>query len=165
MDGTAHFSRDRRYRYTLTRRWDRTRESLTFVMLNPSRADAYTDDATVRRCIGYAKRWGYGGLVVKNLYALISTDPAGLWEVDDPVGPENDDALAVALQWAPRLIVAWGANARPERVARFWELAGPRYDERDGWGPVEALRLNKDGSPAHPLRLPGELMPIPVRRP
>lgn len=161
MEGTAHFSRDGLYRYSLTRTWDRHRDRITFIMLNPSTADADKDDPSVRRCIGYARAWGYGGLIVKNLYALRSTYPEALWEAKDPVGPDNDDALAVALQWAPRIIAAWGGNARADRVQAFWHMARHRLE----WGTVEALRLNKDGSPAHPLYLPAALEPQPMAVP
>ena len=89
----AAFSPDRRYRYTLRRQWDDALPYCLFVMLNPSTADATQDDPTIRRCIGFTKAWGFGGLLVGNLFALRSTDPAALYHADDPVGPENDSCL------------------------------------------------------------------------
>lgn len=77
-----------RYRYELTRRWA-PGPLVGWVMLNPSRADAHTDDPTVRRCVGFAHRWGYGGLIIRNLYALRATDPAALADHLDPVGPDT----------------------------------------------------------------------------
>ncbi|TMF61888.1 MAG: DUF1643 domain-containing protein, partial [Chloroflexi bacterium] len=65
----ATFSADRRYRYRLWRRWDGARPVVAFVMLNPSTADARRDDPTIRRCIGFAKSWGFGGVEVVNLFA------------------------------------------------------------------------------------------------
>lgn len=81
MIRSAVISKDGLYRYTLRRVWDESKPLLNFVLLNPSKADAETDDATVRRCIGFAKLWGFGGIVITNLYAYRSTDPKKLWRV------------------------------------------------------------------------------------
>src|SRR5207237_5457574 len=70
----ASFSRDRRYRYRLWRRWDAARPVVAFVMVNPSTADAGRDDPTIRRCIGFARSWGYGRLEVVDLFAYRGTD-------------------------------------------------------------------------------------------
>lgn len=150
----ALISDDLRYRYWLTRRWN-TGPVATFVMLNPSTADAHLDDPTIRRCIGYAKAWGCGGLTVVNLYALRSTDPKGLWYVDDPVGPDNDSHLSafatVARQQGWPLVAAWGANARPDRVAHVLTLPG--------MAALTALGTTKDGAPRHPLYLRADAQP------
>ena len=93
---TAILSPCGRYRYRLERDLGAIgamRGSVAFVMLNPSTADATTGDPTIRRCIGYARAWSYAKLIVGNAYAWRSTDPAGLWTADDPVGPENDQHL------------------------------------------------------------------------
>src|SRR5512133_2959068 len=89
----ATFSRDRRYRYSLWREWNRDLSRVAFVMLNPSTADEARLDPTIRRCLGYAHAWGCGSFVVGNLFALRSTDPAALYRADDPVGRANDAAL------------------------------------------------------------------------
>lgn len=144
----ALVSPDGFYRYWLTRTWG-TGGHATFVMLNPSTADANEDDPTIRRCIGFAKAWGLGGLRVVNLYALRSTDPKGLWKASDPVGPDNDHWLREAAFHAVRLglpiVAAWGANAKPGRVAQV--LALPSMDR------LTALGVTKDGAPRHPLYL------------
>jgi hypothetical protein len=90
LESSAVFSTCRRYRYVLRRIWDRSTPPAMFVGLNPSTADEVKDDPTVRRCIGYAKRWGFGGLIMTNIFAFRSTDPNALVELDDPVGPRND---------------------------------------------------------------------------
>lgn len=145
-ESSAYLSECGRYRYTLIRRWG-SGPCATFVMLNPSIADAERNDNTITRCIGFAQRWGMAGLVVVNLYALISTDPKGLWLVDDPIGPENDTILrrmaAGAITDGRPLVAAWGANARPERVAQVLELPG--MDR------LTALGVTKFGAPKHPL--------------
>lgn len=89
---TAIFSPCSRYRYRLERDLGAIgshHDSVAFIMLNPSTADAERDDPTIRRCIGYARLWGYRRLIVGNAYAWRSTDPAGLWTAPDPVGPDN----------------------------------------------------------------------------
>jgi hypothetical protein len=87
---TAVFSADRRYRYALTRRWDQARPWVTFVMLNPSTADAFRLDPTVTRCRSRARLLGAGGLLVLNLFAVRATDPRDMRTHPDPVGPDND---------------------------------------------------------------------------
>ena len=85
----AVFSPCQRFRYTLMREWS-DGPKLMFEMCNPSKATAEISDPTVTRCIGHAKRLGFGGLWVGNIFALRSTDPDLLYEVEDPIGPENE---------------------------------------------------------------------------
>lgn len=149
----ARISQDGQYRYSLHREWRQGNERpywVTFVMLNPSTADANNDDSTIRRCIGFAKALGATGLAVVNLYAFRATQPADLWTADDPVGPENDAELETFLKMAAGhhfpVIAAWGANAKPDRVARLLQMRG---SDR-----LQALGVTKDGAPRHPLYLP-----------
>jgi hypothetical protein len=159
VESSAWISDCGRYRYSLLRRWA-LGPLATFIMLNPSTADADQDDPTIRRCIGFARRWDCGGLFVMNLYALRSTDPRGLWLVDDPIGPQNDDMLAnvVELAQARRALViaAWGANAPQERVDQVLELPGMDH--------LQALGVTQTGAPKHPLargrhRIPDDTVP------
>src|SRR5207249_5914720 len=81
----------RQYRYVLWREWDKTNASyVLFVGLNPSTADETEDDPTIRRCMNYAKRWGYGALCMVNLFAYRATDPDAMKAHPQPVGTEND---------------------------------------------------------------------------
>lgn len=89
MKKGAIISDCQQYRYALWRIWDETKPFVMFIMLNPSKADAETDDNTVRRCIGFAKSWGYGGIYICNLFAYRSTDPKVLLKVDNPFGDQN----------------------------------------------------------------------------
>lgn len=143
----AWLSDDRRYRYSLWRRWAEGGTFLTFVMLNPSIADADRDDPTIQRCTKLARRDGYSGLVVVNLYALVSTDPAGLWVADDPVGLANDEVLCAVLASNAAagvpIVAAWGANAREDRVE--WLLSQP------GAQTLRCLDVTNAGAPKHPL--------------
>lgn len=141
-----------RYRYALGRRWG-DGGTVAFVMLNPSTADATMDDPTIRRCMGFAKTWGYGGLVVANLYAYRATKPADLWKVADPIGPDNDQHLVWVAEGCDQIVAAWGAHAKPDRIAAV--LALPGMDR------LTALALTKDGQPRHPLYLRGDLTPQP----
>lgn len=135
------------YRYTLTR-GDAPR--LCFVMLNPSTADASMDDPTIRRCLGFAKREGCAGIEVLNLYALRSTNPKLLWSHFDPVGPDNDRQLFWASIRYMKIVAAWGANAKPERVGQVRGIL-----EGNGIS-LFHLGLTKGGMPKHPLYLAGD---------
>lgn len=150
-----------RYRYALWREWgSRPAWSYaTFVMLNPSTADAELDDPTIRRCIGFAKAWGLDGLYVVNLYALRATDPRELRKAADPVGPANDERLAqaahAALATRTPLVAAWGAHAEPARVEAVLQgTAGAAWS---------TLGLTKAGQPRHPLYLRADSRPTPWR--
>jgi hypothetical protein len=112
MDRTATFDATGHYRYRLTRRWQPDGPCLTFVMLNPSRADHEREDPTLRRCIHLAQGWGYGGLVVVNLFAYCTAYPRELRHVVDPIGPENDAYLLPAVQQGDRCLLAWGNQGR-----------------------------------------------------
>src|SRR6185437_4527136 len=96
------------YRYTLTREVsDGGKGTVNFLMLNPSTADAEEDDPTITRCINYTRDWGYDRLVVTNLFALRSTDPAGLRTAEKPIGPENNRHIRVEAAHAQLVVCAW----------------------------------------------------------
>src|SRR5689334_19453129 len=112
LEDNAVISACGRYRYVLTRQVGPGSRRATFVMLNPSTADATNDDPTIRRCIGFAREWGCGRLVVLNLFAFRATDPADLKRAIDPVGPENRDWFERTLR-PPHdgpLVCAWGVH-------------------------------------------------------
>lgn len=157
VNRSAVLSADGRHRYHLTRTWG-DGDRAVFVMLNPSTADAYSDDPTIRRCIGYARAWGLDGIEVVNLYGLRATNPADLWRTDDPVGPENDRWLAAAGLSPYALIAAWGVHARQDRVEAVISLPG--YER------LTCLNVTQDGAPAHPLYQPtmASLRPWPDAR-
>lgn len=136
-----------RYRYLLSRRWAPGPAAL-FVMLNPSTADDLRDDPTIRRCVGFARRWRAPAVEVVNLYALRATDPRDLFAHGAPVGPDNDAAIADAAARAQTIVVAWGAHGArdPRRVARVIELLRGRA--------LACLGANAGGSPRHPLFVP-----------
>lgn len=158
MTGEATIDPSGVYRYHLTRRWGEE-PPLGFVMLNPSTADATADDPTIRRCIGFAKREGLGGIRVVNLYALRATDPDELWRHPDPFGPANAQHIRAAVaeaRWnSTPLIVAWGAKAKPGRVAVVMPLLAG--------ADLRSLGVTAQGHPRHPLYVRGDqpLLPWP----
>ena len=111
-DSGAKFSPCRTWRYLLWRTWGDPDRRAMFVGLNPSTADETQDDPTVRRCLGFARAWGFGGLMMTNLFGLRSTDPRGLLAVDDPVGPGNDAAILAQARRCPLVVLAWGNHGR-----------------------------------------------------
>lgn len=159
---SATLSDDGLYRYALTRRWAPGGVPAQFVMLNPSTADADVDDPTIRRCVQFARALECAGIVVVNLYAYRATKPADLWLAEDPVGPDTDRILSTVARrsygsGAP-LVAAWGANAKPDRVAQVLELV-----EAAGAQPT-SLGVTKAGAPRHPLYVKGDtaLTPWPA---
>jgi hypothetical protein len=158
VDRGAKFDRTRRYRYRLWRTWATDKPRLLFVMLNPSTADAEKLDPTVRRCVGFAERWGYGSLEVANLFAFRSTDPSELYRAEDPIGPENDRHIKDAVRASRSVIAAWGQHGRLRgRDEEVVELVTDLAD-------LHCLRRTKHGLPWHPLYLPGSLPPLLFRR-
>lgn len=133
------------YRYLLKRKWDVKKPQITFVMLNPSIADAYQDDPTLRKCISFAKSWDYGFLEVVNLFAYRATNPRELNQVVDPVGLKNNYYIELATKSAALIIVAWGTKGsmknQDKEVLNLISAKQPLY----------CLGLTKYGHPRHPL--------------
>lgn len=145
---TATFSEDRKYRFTLTRRWD-DRVLCNFLMLNPSTADEKIEDPTVRRCMAFASAWGYGGLIVTNIFAYRSTDPAELYKVVDPVGPGNDEHILQSAKLSALTVCAWGDHGRHQGRGGVVRLLLTR-----GGITARCLGKNASGEPQHPLYIP-----------
>jgi hypothetical protein len=154
MEGSAIFDETGSYRYLLRREWDGTGEAVGFIMLNPSTADAMTNDPTIRRCIGFARAWGYGSLWVGNLFAYRSRDPKRLLCVPDPIGPENDDYLRQLAGKVQRLVLAWGDRGiYLDRGAKVKRALSARYS-------LYCLGTTRNLHPRHPLYLKKEVRPI-----
>ena len=149
MHSSAIFSDCCRYRYSLSRRWENG-ENCVFVGLNPSTADSAKNDATVRKCIHFARFWGFGGITLVNLYARRCRYPQALLTSDDPVGPDNDLWLKNVIRGAPLAIAMWGNHGvrtygdciRRDVLVMKW---------RDEW---QCFGQTKLGAPKHPLYLP-----------
>lgn len=152
---TAIFSPCFRYHYTLYRRWG-SGGNVNFVMLNPSTADDTQDDPTVARCIEFGKRWGFGGLIVTNIFAFRATDPKRLYGLANPSGPDNDKHIIESAKESMRVICAWGVHGKLlGRGEKVFDLLD------DPW----CLDTTKDGYPKHPLYVSGDTMPYPFLEP
>lgn len=152
MNSGAHFSRCRTFRYALWREWDADRSKVMLIGLNPSTADATRNDPTIRRCIGFARDWGFGGVWVLNLFAFRATYPSDLKAAADPVGPRNDEWIRRVARKTARAVAAWGNDGVfMGRSTRVRIMLGDR---------LEVIRLNAGGEPAHPLYLPRGLKAV-----
>lgn len=171
----AVFSSDGRFRYELRRGWRLTpqpaeRRILLAAMLNPSKADALQNDPTVRRLLGFAKRWGFSELRVVNLFARVTSSPRELEGMrlagEDVVGPCNDEHIFRAAWAASQILVGWGAHGDkvPERVDQVLELLGQSPSVRWANTPIACLGTTISGQPRHPLYLKKEEDLVPFER-
>lgn len=156
---TATFNGARTHRYQLTRTWDPDRAPMVFVLLNPSTADAFVPDPTITRCRKRARRENAGGLVVVNLFALRSTDPAVLADHPNPIGRSNNRLIVEAVQDAAVVIAGWGVHGQlhgrdMEVMALLDAVLGVE---------LMCLGRNKNGSPKHPLYVRGDQPLEPYR--
>jgi hypothetical protein len=142
--GSAVFSKCGRYRYVLRRTWNESGPTVLIIGLNPSTADAECDDPTIRRCIGFARDWGYGSLLVGNLFAYRATHPRVLKSVADPIGPRNDSWLRNLVRQADFVVAAWGIHGSLH--SRDMQVLAAVSD-------VHCLGVTKAGYPRHPLYL------------
>jgi hypothetical protein len=149
---SAVLSPCRRYRYELWRRWSDA-PYVMFVGLNPSTADEALDDPTIRRCVGYAKRWNFGGSCMVNLFAYRATQPKDMLVQLDPIGPDNDLTLKTLSQGAGIVIAAWGKDGTHKGRDKQVIALMPR---------LHCLKRNRDGTPAHPLYLKSDATPVPL---
>jgi hypothetical protein len=155
----AFFSPDRHYRYWLTRHWGLGKRVLCFVLLNPSTATEEMDDPTIRLCIGWAKRLGFDGMCVVNLFAIRSPSPAWVRSEarrgEDIVGPDNDFHTVKMCKAAAMVICAWGNNGslqgRADHIKLLLKKAGVK---------PYCLKLSGERHPVHPLYQPYSLTPI-----
>jgi hypothetical protein len=152
-----------RFRYLLTRHIGAGKTVATFIMLNPSTADAFFDDPTIRKCRGFARRWECGTLRVINLFAVRATDPAAVRLAHDPVGPENMNwvnlVVSASVAEPHRLgpvVCAWGINGT------FMDQDVSMFSQLNCLGILPAaLGVTTHGHPRHPLYVPysAKLMP------
>lgn len=156
--GLAHatFDTTMRHRFGLGRVWDKKKPIVAFCMLNPSTADAFKLDPTVNRCFGFGVAWGYGGLVVVNLFSIRATDPKEIYTSDGPTLPVNDVFIDKAAEVADMFIVAWGNHGTYQDrgsavLERIWQA---------GKNVFHLGTLTSKLMPRHPLYLARDEKPI-----
>ena len=155
MIGHAEFSDDGMKRFELIRDWSDERSSgahgtANFIMLNPSMADAEKDDPTIRKCVGFARRWGFSRLVATNLIPVVSPDPYALppWSGIDM---KNRASLQRWLGKADLVVAAWGSQ--PKALCRTIALAEHiRLIKQTAPVAFHCIGLTKNGEPLHPSR-------------
>ncbi len=143
---TAVYSDCENFRYSLTRIWDPEGRRAAFIMLNPSTATEVQNDPTVERCERRARALGFGAFSVTNIFAWRDTDPRKMRAAKDPVGPENNQAISEACDWADTIVAAWGTHG--EHLKRGSEVEALL---RKTGLPIYHLGLSKAGHPKHPL--------------
>ena len=154
---TAVISKCEKYRYKLTRTWDEDKGKVLFIMLNPSTANHIENDLTTIRCINFAEKWGYGGIMIGNIYPFRAKRPKDLrkwlnkgsdyafWKS----GYDNRNHVQDMMNQCDLTVCAWGGNHKgvPEMLEY---TSGLHY-----------LELCDDGiTPKHPLgNLSKDLVP------
>lgn len=148
------------YRYLFECNWSPGGHFITFILFHPSIDDVSQTDPTLRRCTHYAKLWGFDGLKVVNLYAMIASDVKSLDHMYDPIGPDNDTYIRYAADHSAAVILAWGdaittlsAQSRMRDVYQLVQHQSPH-----------CLKVTTTGNyPRHPLYLSKSLIPVPYQ--
>ena len=144
VDSNAIFSEDRKHRYVLIRKWNLNKPSLMIISLNPSTADEEINDPTIRRCIGFAKQWGFGKLFVTNLFSFRATFPKDLFNCENPIGDKNDYWIKKLSKEVDKVILAYGNQGKfKNRHKEILKMINNPY----------CIKKSKTGMPMHPLYL------------
>ena len=188
VDCGAEITGDGRYRYKLWRewrnhpkpaKWDFYKDGngkpildggghsigwpvpVLFIMLNPSTANEEDDDPTIRKCVGFARRWGYDRVEVVNLFAFRATDPRillRLQDKDEPYGVRNQAVVERSAADAGLIVCAWGAHGghlgQDQTILGWLDRVGK---------PLHTLGFTKGGQPRHPLMLSYDTRLEPMR--
>ena len=160
MESGATFSLCRKYRYTLWRVWNPTQSALLFIGLNPSTADAFLPDPTVSRMRIRAEEYGFGGLIVCNIFAIRSKHRSVMRSAEDPIGPENERAIWTSTMKASMVLCGWGTDGahmdRGNILLQKLRLMEPPIN-------LQCLGQTKTGHPMHPLYIPYKEKPRPIK--
>jgi hypothetical protein len=145
VSSNAIFSECSKYRYTLSRIWDEDEPICVFIGLNPSTADIQYNDPTLNRCMRSAMDWGFGSLIMLNIFAYRSTDPKGLYTQEDPIGKYNNKYLIEIVSKADIIIAAWGTHGE------YLNRGNNVIEMLSSIKKLHCLDINKNGTPKHPL--------------
>ncbi len=156
----AHYSDDEKYRYTVGRAWTECLDgymdysnTVNFILLNPSTATEIMDDATIRRCVSYAKIWGYGGLIITNIFSYRETNPLLMKVFFDPIGEDNNEQLWLRAHTCGMAVAGWGSHGAFQNRSKIVKNLLKDVN-------LYCLGRNNDGQPKHPLYLKKNLLPI-----
>jgi len=146
----AEFSIDKKERYSLKREWDKSKNKILYIMLNPSLADDKNDDPTIRRLVSFTKKYNYGGFLVGNIFTTITPNPK---EIDKSKGisDKNFEKLLKLINKVDQIVYAWGDNIEEPQLLKKLVLNPKCFGK------------NLNGSPKHPLYLPSETKLINFR--
>ena len=157
MINSAIISDCGKYRYELCREWHHRKPKAMFMMLNQSTADENSNDLTTIRCMNFAKKWGFGGIYIGNLYPFRAKSPKNLkkWLNSDEFSLEikvrNGMHVRNMAKTAEIVVCAWGNH---QGQPPFWV-------QEFGGNKLCYLELCKDSTPKHPLgNLSKDLEPI-----
>ena len=137
----AEFSIDKKERYSLKREWDKSKNKILYIMLNPSLADDKNDDPTIRRLISFTKKYNYGGFLVGNIFTTITPNPK---EIDKSKGmsDKNFEKLLNLINKVDQIVYAWGNSVEEPQLLKELILSPKCFGK------------NLNGTPKHPLYLP-----------
>ena len=146
----AEFSIDKKERYSLKREWDKSKNKILYIMLNPSLADDKNDDPTIRRLVSFTKKYNYGGFLVGNIFTTITPNPK---EIDKSKGisVKNFEKLLKLINKVDQIVYAWGDNIEEPQLLKELVLNPKCFGK------------NLNGSPKHPLYLASETKLINFR--
>jgi len=146
----AEFSIDKKERYSLKREWDKSKNKILYIMLNPSLADDKNDDPTIRRLVSFTKKYNYGGFLVGNIFTTITPNPK---EIDKSKGisDKNFEKLLKLINKVDQIVYAWGDNIEEPQLLKELVLNPKCFGK------------NLNGSPKHPLYIPSETKLINFR--
>ena len=146
----AEFSIDKKERYSLNREWDKSKNKILYIMLNPSLADDKNDDPTIRRLINFTKKFNYGGFLVGNIFTKITPNPKEL-DKSKGMSDKNFEELIKLINKVDQIVYAWGSSIEEPQLLKKLVLSPKCFGK------------NVNGTPKHPLYLPKDSKLIAYR--
>jgi hypothetical protein len=139
----AEFSIDKKERYSLKREWDKSKNKILYIMLNPSFADDKNDDPTIRRLINFTKKFNSGGFLVGNIFTTITPNPKEL-DKSKGMSDKNFEELIKLINKVDQIVYAWGSSIEEPKLLKKLVLNPKCFGK------------NLNGTPKHPLYLPSQ---------
>ena len=146
----AEFSIDKKERYSLKREWDKSKNKILYIMLNPSFADDKDDDPTIRRLINFTKKFNSGGFLVGNIFTTITPNPKEL-DKSKGMSDKNFEELIKLINKVDQIVYAWGSSIEEPQLLKKLVLNPKCFGK------------NLNGTPKHPLYVPSQTKLINFR--